>query len=488
MPSCAVPTCAGGDHQVIPFPQHSALKVRWVRAIVAGTGIDLPARHLGTVCGWHFEGDAHHEGYREPVRFLHQFGKVATVASCRFCQRFDVREEMVPKDQLLKSAHFSYIIREVLGVVLSEDDLLDVVCKRCNSRLTSLVHWINEVKVREVEYRTFESVAERKRVRINRTKSDGFVTENGEVQPLVEVERLEHEEDPLQFDEEYGEDQETDEQIVMPEPIVLKVEDEDEQITETVDNDEEQLPEAVEDPPPEPIKKLNHPPNKPAKRGRPARTEPAPKKPKFRDILARKCYICNTLLESHEYLVAHLATEHPDRSTFNCTDCNKTFKVVTTYNRHLGFHDREHRPQMCAFCPVSFSHIYSLQRHETRYHGTTHEIYRKQKPPEKSFKCQHCEKTYHTNYDLEEHDRFVHQKLPGATCKLCGKHFRNRSSLNKHHLVHTGDKPFECEQCEAAFKSTWRLINHVARVHGGPEGGGDGDDGKETKESSDEEV
>lgn len=475
MPSCAVPTCAGQDHQVIPFPQHSTLKIRWVRAIVAGTGLDLPARHLGTVCGWHFDAGDPDDGYREPVRFLHRNGKVVSVASCRFCQRFDDREDMVTKDQLLRSADLSYVIREVFRVILSEDDLLDVVCKRCNSRLASLVHWINEWKVREDEYRAFELAAGRKRVRINRTKSDGFVTENGEVQPLVEVERLEHEEDPLQFDEEHIEYQEIEEEVVMPEPMVLKVEVEEEQILETI---EESLL--------EPIKKFNHPPNKPAKRGRPPRSEPPPQKLKFRDILARKCYICNTLLESHEYLAAHLATEHPDRSTFNCTDCNKSFKVVTSFNRHLGFHDQEHRRQKCHFCPVRFSHIYSLVRHENRHHGTTHEIYQKQKPPEKNVKCPRCEKSFHTNYDLEDHDRFVHQKLPGATCKLCGKHFRNRSSLNKHHLVHTGDKPFECEQCEAAFKSTWRLINHVARVHGAPEGGGG--TGKETKESSDEEV
>uniref|UniRef100_A0A8D8KAW0 Zinc finger and SCAN domain-containing protein 2 n=1 Tax=Culex pipiens TaxID=7175 RepID=A0A8D8KAW0_CULPI len=464
MPSCAVPTCSGEDSRLVPFPQHSTLKIRWIRAIVAGTGLDLPARHLGRVCSWHFSDKS--SGYAEPVRFQHQTGTIVTVSSCRFCQRFDDHAEMVSRDRLLKNEDLAFVVRDVLKVTFSDDDLLVDICKRCNARLNSLAQWINECGKKETEYRAFEVAAKGSTTRI---KND---TRIGEIQPMVDVEiDTESTVDPLMVasDEAY-EGEIIEEEIIMPEPMMLKVE-EDEQ-----------------EPVNEPIEITLQTSNHPAKRGRPKSdppTEPPAQKLKFRDVLSRKCYICNTLLETHEDMAAHLTTDHTDRSTFHCTDCNQSFKVVTAFNRHLGFHDQEHRPLKCHFCPMGFKDAYSLQRHENRHHGTDHQIKKKQPPQERKFQCASCEKTFRTNYDLVDHDRFVHQKLPGATCKLCGKHFRNRASLRKHHLVHTGDKPYDCEHCEAAFKSTWHLINHVARFHGGPEGEkATGEDSQEEEEDT----
>src|SRR5277367_6656995 len=36
-------------------------------------------------------------------------------------------------------------------------------------------------------------------------------------------------------------------------------------------------------------------------------------------------------------------------------------------------------------------------------------------------------------------------------CSTCNKRFGSRWDLGRHVLIHTGEKPFECKECEKAF-------------------------------------
>ncbi|CAL4236721.1 unnamed protein product, partial [Meganyctiphanes norvegica] len=42
-----------------------------------------------------------------------------------------------------------------------------------------------------------------------------------------------------------------------------------------------------------------------------------------------------------------------------------------------------------------------------------------------------------------------------------------KSGLSRHQITHTGEKPYQCNQCEKAFARTSHLIRHQRIIHTG---------------------
>ncbi|XP_029109569.1 ras-responsive element-binding protein 1 isoform X2 [Scleropages formosus] len=83
-----------------------------------------------------------------------------------------------------------------------------------------------------------------------------------------------------------------------------------------------------------------------------------------------------------------------------------------------------------------------------------------------SFICPLCEKNCLTQHQLTMHIR-QHNADNGSTdhsCSICGKALSSASSLDRHMLVHSGERPYKCSVCGQTFTTNGNMHRHM-KIH-----------------------
>ncbi|CAL4069129.1 unnamed protein product [Meganyctiphanes norvegica] len=83
---------------------------------------------------------------------------------------------------------------------------------------------------------------------------------------------------------------------------------------------------------------------------------------------------------------------------------------------------------------------------------------------EKPYQCKQCNKAFSQSVTLLRHLQ-IHTKKP-FKCVHCDKAFPDISRLKKHLGTHTGEKTFECNQCNKSFSYNNSLMRHM-KTHNG---------------------
>ncbi len=75
-------------------------------------------------------------------------------------------------------------------------------------------------------------------------------------------------------------------------------------------------------------------------------------------------------------------------------------------------------------------------------------------------------KSFHsTDSSSKAYSRLRSKDKQPCPCTICGKVYPSPSKLANHMLLHTGEKPISCKNCEKKFRRTGDLNTHMKQTH-----------------------
>lgn len=170
------------------------------------------------------------------------------------------------------------------------------------------------------------------------------------------------------------------------------------------------------------------------------------------------CPICGKVVLKTG-MSSHMRTVHSGRRPYKCPHCDYASAFRGNLNTHIKGMHLHTRQYLCNTCKAAFKTLGALIGHTKRVHEGW------KSPNQKIFICSVCEKRFTKKYHVDRH-MLIHTGERPHKCHDCGRCFNNKSNLMSHiQLVHKKLSPYQCDMCQETFKRKKKLLEHIGEIH-----------------------
>ncbi|XP_048002945.1 zinc finger protein 239-like isoform X2 [Leguminivora glycinivorella] len=176
-----------------------------------------------------------------------------------------------------------------------------------------------------------------------------------------------------------------------------------------------------------------------------------------------KCPQCPRTYSKWKYYRQHQKMAHPvlalePPESRYCVECDMQCPSIMAYKMHVMNQHRSTPKKRwpCPACGKTLNNKDTMKKHYALFHSD-----------KTSYQCVHCGKYLSSKCSLQHHlNSHLNIKLPkDKLCSICGRGFSTKRMLRFHVYTHTGERPYACAHCPAAFTQPNPLRVHQRRLH-----------------------
>lgn len=141
---------------------------------------------------------------------------------------------------------------------------------------------------------------------------------------------------------------------------------------------------------------------------------------------------------------------------FECKEAGCEYKTIKKDNmkQHWNVvHNPNFKAQLCNICGREVRHLNS---HMYNQHTKRDES--------KLLKCKFCDYKTYTHLRMQRHE-MIHSGDKPYKCTQCNYSSNQKTNLNTHMRTHTGDKPYKCPSCDYTAAHNVTLKGHIKAQH-----------------------